>query len=94
MKALLIFALFFFSCSGDVAPGPSYAVQVSNSETAPSLLEGIEGKIYGSFVQSLTANDNTPLTQIDAQLDELYQSKKQNLILYWRGYANYYNAIY
>lgn len=96
MKVFLFISLFFFSCAGEPVFGPAYAVNYTNSNTSTkdTLLKGIEGKIYNSFVQSLTSKSEAPIQKIDEALEALYKEPPQNLIIYWRAYNHYYQAIY
>ena len=93
MKYLIIPFLFLMACSTEVSSGPNYAIQVKHTTVNP-LLEGIQEKIYNSFVQGLINKSDSKLIAIDQQLRELQKENKQNLLAYWRGYTKYYHSIY
>jgi tetratricopeptide (TPR) repeat protein len=98
MTRLLFISLLFVSCKGNTtqavnAEAISYQVQVKQVQS-DSLLVGIQGKIYNAFVQSLMSKDNNSLSKLSAKLEELNKTKKQNLILYWRSYLQFYSSIY
>jgi tetratricopeptide (TPR) repeat protein len=40
------------------------------------------------------SQDNKHLNQISKELENLYQTRKQNLVLYWRAYLQFYSSIY
>ena len=98
MIRLLLISLLFISCKGNATQIEkvkpiSYITQIEQVKT-DSLLVGIQSKIYDAFVQSLMSKDNKPLSKISSELEELYKSKKQNLILYWQSYLQFYSSIY
>ena len=90
--------LLFVSCKGntskiDISQIGSYQSQVKSFQS-DSLLLGIQEKIYNAFVQSLMSKDNKTLSELSLKLEELNKMKKQNLILYWRSYLQFYSSIY
>ncbi|OQX97434.1 MAG: hypothetical protein B6I20_12655 [Bacteroidetes bacterium 4572_117] len=91
-------SLLFVSCKGNgtqiaKAEAINYSSQIEQV-SSDTLLIGIQGKIYDAFVQSLMSKDNKALSELSNRLDELNKSKKQNLILYWRSYLQFYSSIY
>lgn len=98
MVRLLLIALFFVSCQGNAvqkenAETKSYQTQIEliNSDT---LLVGIQDKIRNAFVQSLMSNDNEKLETLSKELEKLYTTKEQNIVLYWQSYLQFYSSIY
>ena len=91
-------SLLFVSCKGNTtqiakAEAINYSVQIEQIKS-DTILVGIQGKIYDAFVQSLMSKDNKALSELSNNLDELNKSKKQNLILYWQSYIQFYSSIY
>jgi len=98
MIRLLMISFLFVSCKGNTTQtaklnAVSYQVQVKQVQN-DTLLKGIQSKIYNAFVQSLMSKNNKPLTEISSELEELNKSNKQNLIMYWRSYLQFYSSIY
>lgn len=98
MIRLLMISLLFVSCKGNTtqiakAEAINYSVQLGQIKS-DTLLVDIQGKIYDAFVQSLLSKDNKALSELSNNLDELNKSKKQNLVLYWRSYLQFYSSIY
>ncbi|MDC9722644.1 MAG: hypothetical protein PSN34_07705 [Urechidicola sp.] len=98
MIRLLLISLLFVSCKGNTTEiakveAISYSAQIEQIKS-DTLLVGIQGKIYDAFVQSLMSKDNKALSELSNNLDELNKSKKQNLILYWQSYLQFYSSIY
>ena len=98
MTRLFIISLLFVSCIGNTTEIAktetiNYSVQIGQIKS-DTLLVGIQSKIYDAFVQSLMSKDNKALSKLSNDLDELNKSKKQNLILYWQSYLQFYSSIY
>ena len=98
MIRLLLISLVFVSCTGKnmetvKKDAVSYPVQLQQTPS-DSLLAGIQVKIYNAFVQSLMSKENTALVKLSTDLEELNKTRKQNLILYWRSYLQFYSSIY
>lgn len=90
--------LLFVACNARSAQRANehiatYDEQIAQVKT-DSLLVGIQGKIYNAFVQSLMSKNNTALKTISGKLEELNKQRKQNLIVYWRAYLQFYSSIY
>jgi pentatricopeptide repeat protein len=98
MIRLLLISLLFASCKGNSTEiaqkeAKSYITQIKQVKS-DTLLVGIQSKIYDAFVRSLMSQDNKPLIQIGKELENLYQTKKHNLVQYWRAYLQFYSSIY
>lgn len=98
MTHLLFITLFIISCNGNTTQ-PVSATPVSYQEQlvqvkSDTLLVEIQSKIYNAFVQSLMSKDNQSLTKLSSELEQLNKEKRQNLILYWRSYLQFYSSIY
>lgn len=97
MRAIFILSLLLISCGGNTTQQANIAVdyhtQVQQVQS-DSLLVGIQGKIYDAFVQSMMTRDVKPLSELRLKLEELNEVQKQNLILYWRSYLQFYSSIY
>jgi len=84
-----------------------YSIQISQIKS-DTLLIGIQSKIYDAFIQDMMSKnnkaisknnkallkDNKALSELSKSLNELNKSKKQNLILYWQSYLQFYSSIY
>lgn len=68
--------------------------QVVKNQAAYTLLDGIQSKIYNAFVQSLMLQDNQPLITLGDELENLYKTNPNNLILYWHSYLQFYSSVY
>ena len=98
MIRLLFISLLFVSCKGNTTQlakteAISYQVQVEQVKT-DSLLVSIQSKIYSAFLQSLISKDNNSLLKLSNELEELNKVRKENIILYWRSYLQFYSSIY
>lgn len=98
MIRLLFISLLFVSCQGNATQmskteATSYQTQVEQVEPE-TLLVDIQGKVYNAFVQSLMSKENKSLSKLSVELEEMNRVKKQNLILYWRSYLQFYSSIY
>jgi len=70
-----------------------YSIQISQIKS-DTLLLGIQSKIYDAFIQDMMSKENKALSELSKSLNELNKSKKQNLILYWQSYLQFYSSIY
>jgi hypothetical protein len=97
----LIFILLF---PGNHLPANAGINQINRSESVncftkfkitseDSLLMDIQDKIYNAFIKARISQKNDALNELSNQLENLYKSKNQNLILYWRSYLQYYSSI-
>jgi hypothetical protein len=98
MIRLLFISFLFVSCNGNTTQlantdALTYQVQVEQAKP-DTLLVGIQSKIYNAFVLSLMSNDNNSLSKLSNELENLNKVKKQNLILYWQSYLQFYSSIY
>lgn len=98
MIRLLFISLLFVSYQGNATQmskteATSYQTQVEQVEPE-TLLVDIQGKVYNAFVQSLMSKENKSLSKLSVELEEMNRVKKQNLILYWRSYLQFYSSIY
>lgn len=98
MIRLLFISLLFVSCQGNTTQmakteAISYQTQVEQV-TSDTLLVDVQGKVYNAFVQSLMSKENQSLSALSVALEEMNRVKKQNLILYWRSYLQFYASIY
>jgi tetratricopeptide (TPR) repeat protein len=98
MIRLLFISLLFITCKGnttgfDKSKIVSYQAQVQTIKQ-DSLLVGIQEKIYTAFVQSFITKNNDDLNLLGKKLENLYSTKKNNIILYWKSYLQFYSSIY
>jgi hypothetical protein len=70
----------------------SFITQPDNYQS-DSLLINIQSKIYNAFVKDRISQKNDALNELSIQLEDLFKEKKQNLILYWRSYLQFYSSI-
>lgn len=68
--------------------------QAQTTEKAKNPLENIQDKILTAFIKDQELGKTENLKGLDSELATLYENKKQNIILYWRAYNQYYTAIY
>ncbi len=95
MIRLLLISLLFASCQENTDETKIVNYQVQSEEVkSDTLLVGIQSKIYNAFVQSLISKNNNILSELSNRLEELNKEKKQNIILYWRSYLQFYFSIY
>ncbi len=98
MIRVLFISLLFISCKGntteiDKSQIISYQEQAQSIQQ-DSLLVGIQGEIYNAFVQSFMTKNNDDLDSLYEKLETLYSTKKNNIILYWKSYLQFYSSIY
>lgn len=105
IRLLFIFSLFLTSCTNSTKQTDetetTKVVEITDSSKTEeasvpvdTLLSGIQEKVNRAFVQSLLAQKKDPLTNLENQLDELFKTRKQNLVVYWQAYLKYYVAIF
>lgn len=96
MFRLVIISLIFVSCQGNATQLGSFTDynEEFKSLKADSLLNGIQNKILEAFVQSLIIKNESKLNFLDTGLEELYNKRKKNLVLYWSSYLQFYKSIY
>ena len=98
MIRLFIMSIMFWSCTGNSIQeikGNSINYEKSVTEVQNSdLLNGIQDKILKAFAQSMMTQDVKLITELDADLEKLYETKKNNLVVYWRSYLKFYESIY
>ena len=98
MVRVLFISLLFVSYKGNTTQlakteAISYQVQVEQVKT-DSLLVDIQSKIYNAFLQSLMFKENNSLLKLSNELEKLNKVRKENIILYWRSYLQFYSSIY
>lgn len=94
---ILLFSVNNISGNSNISPVnkteiPNYLTQSENVQS-DSLLVDIQGKIYNAFVKDRISQKNDALNELSIQLENLYKTKNQNLILYWRSYLQFYSSI-
>jgi len=98
MIRLLFISLLFVSCKGNTTNFDKSQIVSYQSQTQSiqqdSLLVGIQGKIYNAFVQSFMTKNNDELDSLRKGLENLYSASKNNIILYWKSYLQFYSSIY
>ncbi len=93
---LAVILIFFFhlTCSSKAEEaGVSHLAGIQKI-TNDTLLDNAQKKIYDSFINSIVSKTASPLEELQGSLEELYQQHQLNIIQYWRGYLQYYLAIY
>ena len=95
MIRLLLISLLFISCKENTDKTEIVNYQIQSEEIkSDTLLAGIQSKIYNAFVQSLISKNNNVLSELYERLEKVNKEKKQNIILYWRSYLQFYFSIY
>jgi len=98
MIRLLFISLLFVSCKGNTTNFDKSQIVSYQSQTQSiqqdSLLVGIQGKIYNAFVQSFMTKNNDELDSLRKGLENLYSASKNNIILYWKSYLQFYSSIH
>ncbi|MEM1324064.1 MAG: hypothetical protein AAGG75_27630 [Bacteroidota bacterium] len=90
---MLISSLGMTSCN-EPAYGKPYTAYASMLNFDDMDIKNIQEKIYNTFVQSVVAKKDDELIALRAKLEEASAAKGNALIDYWRGYLQYYYAIY
>jgi hypothetical protein len=96
---LIILSFFINNLSGKADVSQINTTESANSlmrfeyVQSDSLLVNIQSKIYNAFVNDRMSQKNDALHELSIQLENLYNAKKQNLILYWRSYLQFYSSI-
>jgi hypothetical protein len=98
MIRLFIISLMFWSCTGNSPEEAKInSISYDNYEynvLSDSLLRGIQSKILMAFGQSMMTKDAKSITDLDADLEKLYETRKSNLVIYWRSYLKFYESIF
>lgn len=98
MIRLLIISTLLIACKGNTAEinhsqVVSYQTKFKTNQP-DSLLAGIQSKITNAFVQGMVSKNNDKLKQLKKELEQLYKTKNQHLILYWQSYLQFFYSIY
>jgi hypothetical protein len=100
MKHLLIilcFSVNYLPGNANITPknNTGFVNVISPAENIQSdtLLVNIQNKIYRAFVKDRISQKDEALNALSIQLENLYKSKNQNLILYWRAYLTFYTSL-
>ncbi len=98
MIRIFIISILLISCMGNTEPNAnakilSYKAQIKQIKQ-DTLLANIQNKILNAFVQSLTTKNNKSLSELSTKLEKMNKIRKQNLIVYWRSYLQFYSSIY
>lgn len=94
MKQLLtITILFILLTQNSIFSQTEIPIKQTGQVKYDTLLVNIQEKINSAFTKSLTTNNNDSLTKIGYDLEVLYKTKKQNNILYWRSYLQFYTSL-
>lgn len=98
MKKYLLISLLLSACDGNsITEIKNNQVSYESQSTfflPDASLMNIQKNIYDAFVRSIMSRKVDDLSSLDLTLHKLYSEKKQNLILYWISYLQYYKAIY
>ncbi|NJO87712.1 MAG: hypothetical protein HC831_01200 [Chloroflexia bacterium] len=98
MIRLFIISMMFWSCAGNSPEEvKENSVSYNNYEynvLSDSLLNGIQSKILTAFGQSMMLQEAKLITGLDADLEKLYETRKSNLVIYWRSYLKFYESIF
>lgn len=98
MKLLLFISTLLISFNGNASQNyisnNVKSQEQSISIQSDSLLFGIQDKIYNAFVNKLISPENDELNQLSNELEQLYITNDQNLILYWQSYLQFYSSVY
>lgn len=65
-----------------------------DKEVVEDLLLNIQVKIKKAFVQGLLTESINPMAVLSCKLEKFNKIKKQNLVLYWRSYMQFYRSIF
>lgn len=97
MFKVLLISLLLASCNNldktQIKSYQSQSILIKNELK----LNGIQDKIYDAFVQDLMSRDSDSannLNKLSTELNELYIKRKNNIILYWSSYLDFYLSIY
>lgn len=89
LTLLLLFHLAsLVQAKGGTAHTPALKV------ASDSLLNGVQQKIDTAFIQSIQTKTPSPLQTLQKALEQRYAQRSLNIIQYWRGYLQFYLAIY
>lgn len=97
MKNLSLICVLIFSsilCFGQNTKKESSEDYTIDNVLESSIPKGIQDEIMKSFVASFITNDNADLIRITNALSMEYSHNKNNLFIYWKSYAQYYNSIF
>lgn len=101
MKNLIMMSLFLVACQSPAAENltekpANYVQQVASIQDIAdqNLLNGIEQKIFQSFVNGMITQKDEQLQSLKKDLIALQKQRNHNIITYWQGYLAYYHAIF
>jgi len=97
MNFFLLLLLLFINCNNKSTQNVEFyksSIEYKKLDLKDSLLHGVQHKISKSFIKSIITKNEQSLKYLSQQLEKLYMGKKQNLILYWRCYLQFYLSIF
>lgn len=89
----LIFALIALMAITTPTTANSNLTEVAENNDVINLCD-IQEKIIDAFMSSFADQNDSKITSIIEDLSSSYESNKNSLFLYWKGYALYYNSIF
>jgi len=98
MRILLLISLLLVSFLGNATETIHKEVSIYkldvDEKIVGDLLLNIQTKINKVFVQGLVSESINPMAVLTCELEEFNKLKKQNIVLYWRSYLQFYKSIY
>ena len=94
ISLLTTLLLFHLACPVQAKGGVPHTLAAPELVASDSLLHGAQQKIDTAFIQIIQTKTPTPLQKIQKALEQHYAQRQLNIIQYWRGYLQFYLAIY
>lgn len=83
-RVILFFALFFLV---------QFSMVNAQNATKPLNLNTIEDMLNSTLISSYANKSNAVYPQLIKQIDNSYNSTKNDLYLYWKAYAQFHNSV-
>lgn len=95
MKTLIIFVLAILAMTHQTNAKSTHSLNFAaeNSVEQKVDLRNIQDSIMSAFMSSFVDQNNSKITTLIEELAASYESSNNSLLLYWKGYALYYNSI-
>lgn len=92
MRTLILFLLTLM-LSSQVSFASTIDMFLMSNDHEIQTQSNIQDRIMNAFMNSFVVQNNSEIVALIDEISSLYDNSKNNLFLYWKGYAYYYNCI-
>lgn len=92
-KFFLLAALMFAVTSRAIDFQSGIHLSAGSGIETGDLLSGIQDSIFNAFTVGVMTHDDAALAGIRSRLEILNKSRRNNLVIYWLAYTDYYRTV-